>query len=363
MTNIIDPWSSELPDDYKKIITKFGLEKFNVNDFPEPNVLMKRGVVFAGRDLKRISDAIKHKRPYYVLTGIMPSSKKIHFGTKSVIDNVSYFQQHGAKTFVCIADVESLVSRGVSLEDAKKRALNFHIPMYIALGLDPKKTIFYFQSENKKVIHLSYEFAGKITLNEYRAVYGNANPARIVSSLTQMGDILFPQLDEPMSGIIPVGIDQDPHIRLTRDVVARYKKRKFVTPSSLYTKFLPSLDGSIKMSKSKPEGSVFLPADHKKTCKQLKRALTGGRESIDSQRKLGGNPDECMIFEFYKQHLIQDDKKLEEVKLNCKRGNLLCGECKKMACELMDNFLSDLEKKFEKARDNIDKIKIINFNE
>ena len=83
MANIIDPWGSELIEDYAKIITDFGLEAFT-NIFPEPNRLMRRGVVFAGRDLAQIASAIKQKKKYYVLSGIMPSSDKIHLGNKMV---------------------------------------------------------------------------------------------------------------------------------------------------------------------------------------------------------------------------------------------------------------------------------------
>lgn len=204
---IIDPYGSELVEDYEEIINEFGLEHFP--SFPESNRLMRRGVVFAGRDLSVILKAINEKKRFYVLTGIMPSAEKIHLGTKMVVENVRYFQEHNAKTFVLVADLESNVTRNISIAEARKRALEFQIPSYIALGLDPKKTTFYFQSENKQVMHLAYEFSKKITLNEFRAIYGNAEPGRIISALTQAGDILFPQLEERMPGIIPVGVDQD----------------------------------------------------------------------------------------------------------------------------------------------------------
>ena len=117
----IDPWGSALPEDYEKIISDFGLERFS-GVFPEPNKLMRRGVVFAGRDLKVIADCIKQKKPYYVLSGIMPSSEKIHFGNKLVVDNIKYFQEHGGKAYVVVADLESSAARGVSLGEAKKNA-------------------------------------------------------------------------------------------------------------------------------------------------------------------------------------------------------------------------------------------------
>ena len=63
--------------------------------------------------------------------------------------------------------------------------------------------------------------ARHITFNEFKAVYGEINPGKMLSSLLQASDMLYPQLPEfegecPI--VIPVGIDQDPHIRLARDI-------------------------------------------------------------------------------------------------------------------------------------------------
>jgi tryptophanyl-tRNA synthetase len=361
MAKIIDPYGSELVEDYEKIIKEFGLEQFNVDLFPEPNRIMRRGVVFSGRDLKIISKCIKEKKPFYVLSGIMPTNDKIHFGTKMVVENIAYFQKHGAKAYILVADLESAAARGVPLEEAKQRALDFQIPAYIALGLDPKKTIFYFQSENKDVIHLAYEISKKITLNEFKAIYGSADPGRILSAVTQVGDILYPQLKERMPGVIPVGVDQDPHIRLTRDIVNRTKAKKFFLPSGLYHKYTPSLDGNLKMSKSKPESCIELPEDTKKVCKKLMRAKTGGRDTVEEQRKKGGEPEKCMIFELYKQHLIEDDKELQKIYDDCKSGKLICGEDKKNACKRMTEFMNKLEKNIKSAKKDINKLNFVKF--
>ena len=361
MVKIIDPYGSGLVEDYTKIIKDFGLDSFDTKMFPEPNRLMRRGVVFAGRDMKQIAKAIKEKKPFYVLSGIMPTAKKVHFGTKMVIENIRYFQDHGAKTYLLVADMEAAAARGVSLEEAKQRALEFHIPAYIALGLDPKKTVFYFQSENQEVLHLAYQFAKKITLNEFKAIYGSADPGRIMSAVTQVGDILYPQLEERMPGIIPVGIDQDPHVRLTRDVVRRTKSMKFFLPSSIYHKFTPSLDGSLKMSKSKPESCIELPEDTKTVTKKIKRALTGGRDTVEQQKEIGGVPEECMNFELMKQHLVDDDKELDKIHADCKAGKLSCGECKNISCEKMTKFMQDLEAGIEKARKLVPKLNFIKF--
>ena len=362
MTKIIDPWGSELVEDYEKTIKEFGLETFDPKTFPEPNKIMRRGTVFAGRELGLIAKAINERKKFYVLSGIMPSGDKIHFGNKLVVENIKYFQEQGGQAYILIADLEAASTRGVSLEEAQRRALDFHIPAYIALGLDPKKTTFYFQSENKEVIHLAYEAAKKITLNEFQAIYGNADPGRIMGAMTQVGDILYPQLKEPMPGIIPVGIDQDPHIRLTRDIARRLKeKHKFFLPSGLYHKYTPSLDGGLKMSKSKPESCIELPEDITKLKKKLMKAKTGGRDTVEEQKQKGGKPEECMIFELYKQHLIEDDKELQKIYDNCKAGKLMCGEDKQHCCEIMEKFMKKFEQDTEKARKHITKLNFIKF--
>ncbi|MBW2986316.1 tryptophan--tRNA ligase [Candidatus Woesearchaeota archaeon] len=362
MTKIIDPWGAELAEDYDKIVKSFGLEVFDSSIFPEPNRIMRRGTVFAGRDLKIIADCIKKKKPFYALTGIMPSGDKIHFGNKMVVENLKYFQDHGAETYILVADLEAASTRGVTLEQARQRALDFHIPAYIALGLDPKKTIFYFQSENKDVMNLAYEFAKKVTLNEFKSIYGSADPGRILAAVTQAGDVLYPQLKKKMPGIIPVGIDQDPHIRLARDIVSRVKsKYGFIPVSSIYHKFTPSLTGGIKMSKSQPTGNIELPEDIKAVCKKLNRAMTGGRDTLEEQRKIGGRPEQCMIFEMFKQHLMESDDELNKVFQNCKTGQILCGEDKKRACELMTDFMKDFEEKLKKAKKGVHKLNFIKF--
>ncbi|MBU1939890.1 tryptophan--tRNA ligase, partial [Candidatus Micrarchaeota archaeon] len=220
----IDPWGAVLIEDYSRLIKDFGLEQFDakaLREFPRPNAQMRRGVAFAGQGLAEIASAIKHKKPFYVLTGIMPSSEKLHFGNRLVIENVKYFQERGAHTFVLVADLEAAATRGITLEEAKKRAMNFHIPAYIAMGLDPKRTTFYFQSENSDVRNLAYLFSAKVTKNEFEAIYGSTVPNKVFSALTQVGDILYPQMKERMPGIIPVGADQSPHIRFSRDLVRR----------------------------------------------------------------------------------------------------------------------------------------------
>ncbi|MEK6959096.1 MAG: tryptophan--tRNA ligase [archaeon] len=359
---IVDPWGKELVQDYTRLIKEFGMKAFDASIFPHPNLQMRRGVNFGGQDLDLIAKAINDAKPFYCLTGIMPSSEKIHLGTETVIQNVKYFQDMGAKTYVLIADVESQATRQVPIEEGKRRALEFHIPAYIALGLDAKKTNFYFQSENKAVSNLAAVCAQKVTENEFRAIYGSVHPAKVISAFTQMADILHPQLGEPMPGVIPVGIDQAPHIRMARDIARRlHTEYGFFAPSAIYHKYTSALDGSFKMSKSSDEiGKVEIPENDPKALeKKINKAFTGGRVTKEEQRAKGGQPEICVVFEYCQNHFIKDDNTLKNMFEECKGGKNLCGECKaKYGLPYAKKFFEEFNEKFMNAKKEVAKMNI-----
>ena len=149
----IDPWSSTTYQDYTRLRDEFGIEEFSENLWkvlPNPHKLLRRGIIFGHRGFDLITDSVKKKKPWAILTGLMPSGK-MHLGHKMVIDEVIYYQTIGADINIAVADIEAFATRGYTLEETKKFALNEYIPNYIALGLNPEKSRIYFQSKLKEV--------------------------------------------------------------------------------------------------------------------------------------------------------------------------------------------------------------------
>ena len=222
----IDPWSSEQSTDYARIIDKFGLSNVDSDTLPNPGMLHRRGVVFAHRDLEVIVDSIHRSRPFGVLTGLMPSGK-MHLGHSMVIEQVRWFQENGADVTVAVADLEALATRGTSLSSGRGTAISEYIRNYAALGLDPEKTNVYFQSSRPAVQRLAFTLGKRTNLSEFESIYGfhgETNLSHLQAPMVQVGDIVHPQLDEfgglrPI--VVPVGVDQDPHLRLTRDITQR----------------------------------------------------------------------------------------------------------------------------------------------
>jgi len=423
----IDPWSSANYQDYARLRDEFGIEEFAEDDWkdlPHPHKLLRRGIVFGHRNFERVHDAIRKKKPWAILTGLMPSGK-MHLGHKMVIDEVIYYQSIGADIFIAVADIEAFATRGLTLEETKALAVNEYIKNYIALGLKPENCHIYFQSKNQDVKDMAYTLAKKINWSTMVATYGfdgSTNMAHIFSPLVQTGDILHVQL-EKFGGVrptlVPVGVDQDPHIRLSRDIAQahrlynvtvtkdnkigvfvkvdtdveklldnaeeilhklNFKELKLITdykaiyiqkaqeedipkideilaksetkfggygfiqPSSTYHRFITGLTGD-KMSSSKPESAIFLTDPPETAAKKVMNAKTGGAVSLEAQKKEGGKPDECMIYELFLYHLIEDDKELQEIHTSCKNGQRMCGNCKKYAVQLMEKLLADLQEK------------------
>ena len=180
-----------------------------------------------------------------------------------------------------------------------------------------------------------------------------------MSPLVQVADILHPQLEEfggPKPTVVPVGPDQDPHIRLTRDIADRLKSKfNFIAPSSTYHRFITGLTGD-KMSSSKPKTAIFLSDKPEVAEKKIKTAKTGGRESLDEQKKLGGIPEDCVVYEMLLYHLVESDKELVEMYHDCKNGTMMCGECKAKASTMIRIFFEDLSKRRNVAEGEARKI-------
>ncbi len=425
---IIDPWSSEKYE-YEKLFENFGIEKFTSdlwNDLPNTPFFFRRNIVFGHRDFDKIKRAMNSNSKWAILTGLMPSGK-MHFGHKIVIDQVIYYQSMGADINIAVADIEAYATRGFSLKEAEKLAIEEYIVNYIALGLKPCRI--YFQSKNEDVKDLAYLLAKKSNLSQVNAIYGfqgSTNMAHVFAPFIQTGDILHVQM-EKYCGIcptlVPVGVDQDPHIRFCRDladahrlysiipkdekvgifvkaeknvkellniaenVAANYGKvlkridnykavyakvddvisldyelakaeRKFndfsfLPPSSTYHRFISGLDGN-KMSSSRPQYALFLTDELQDIKKKIWSAKTGGAISAEEQKKHGGKPEDCMIYELFTYGLIKEDRELEDIYERCRGGNMLCGECKKYAFQLLEEFLNELKERREEAKDRVE---------
>jgi tryptophanyl-tRNA synthetase len=361
----VTPWEVSGEINYTKLVKQFGVEP--IKEFPNilnKNLLFRRKILFAHRDIQRILDAVKNKKKFVVMTGLMPTGK-MHIGHLSLINQIIFWQSLGAKIYIAVADIEAYNARGQSLEESKKIAIEEYITNYIALGLKPKNCNIYFQSdrsnnfkESNAYYRLQNLLAKYATFNEFKAVYGEISPGKMISALLQASDMLHVQLPEFESStpvLIPVGIDQDPHLRLARDISRKIKDFKFVQLSSIYHLFSTGLRGG-KMSASDSTSYVSLTDSPEIVKKKInKYAFSGGQKTIEEHRKKGGNPDVDVSFQYLKFFFEEDDEKLKQIEEDYRSGNLLTGELKKILIDKINAFLKEHQKKRREAKKKVDK--------
>lgn len=433
----LDPWGAVKIDNYSKLFDEFGISRFEemLGKIKNPHRYMRRHVIFGHRSYDSVVNAMLRGEPFAALSGFMPSGKA-HLGHKMVMEEIIWHQQQGGDAYLAIADMEAHAVRGKSWKECRDLGINEYILSAIALGLEPGAHI-YFQSGFRPVKDLSFELGIKANFSELSAIYGfsgETNIAHMVSAVTQSSDILHPQLKElgnPKPVVIPVGADQDPHIRLTRglaykmnmfvveqrgyktlpinakeknradtdktfisvrgkaapkealkeiakrtggklyeehvdiskqstaqveavvrEVELKYGGYAFMPPASTYHKFMSGLQGG-KMSSSIPDSFIALTDRPDDGAKKVMRAKTGGRVTMEEQKKLGGEPDKCSVYELLLFHLVEDDKELTEIYTQCTGGTRVCGNCKKFCADLMREFLKDHQEKREKAKERL----------
>lgn len=344
---LLDPWSASGIDDYEKLIKEFGIEPVNsdiVNRLPKPGKYFRRGIIFGHRGFDVILAAILNGEPFAVLSGIKPSGT-FHLGSLTTAEQIVYYQkEYDATAFYCIADVEAFCDNRIPYEESFKIAID-NLADVLALGLDPSKAYVYRQSEEKRVMDLAFEAGAHVTTAMMRAIYGEQTVFGLyMTALLQVGDILLPEHDDfngPKPVVVPVGADQDPHIRLTRDIAKRLRPRyKFILPSATFHRLIRGLDGSEKMSKRNPMSYFELSEDIESIKPKIMNALTGGRPTIREQRELGGEPHKCRIYElaFFR---IDDDSFVEDIYRKCTSGELICGDCKATIFEKIATWLKE----------------------
>jgi len=351
----IDPFDvSDEEIDYGRLIKEFGTQPISsIGNLPNIKHF-RRGFVFSHRDFDLFLNEIKKGRKASIITGINASGS-LHFGHKWTMDLVIGLQKEfNLPVLLTISDDEAYVTgKAKSQEEAFENA-KLIAAQLLALGFDPKKTRILIHQKYTKIYNLAIKLSPRCTMNEIKAIYGfdmSRNPGQWFYPIIQAADILLPQeLEGKHQVLVPIAIDQDPHLRLARDIAER---AGYIKPSAIHMRFLRGLKGGSKMSKSKPGSAIFLDEDPKKAVKLCMQALTGGQPTVEEQRKLGGDPDKSVVIEYLGAHFIDDDNEFKKLVDDYKAGKILDGETKQLLARHVESFLTSFQPKVEEYKKNI----------
>lgn len=357
----VTPWEVSGDVDYDKLVKEFGVSIIPDNikkKLSKLHPLLRRGIYFAHRDFDKWLAEHEKGKKVSVITGRGPS-EKMHIGhlvpflvAKSLQD------EFDCEVFIPISDDEKFfvkedLTYEKSIEYAKENILDL-----IALGFKPGKTFIFEDFVYTDIYKYAARIAKRMTYSTAKAAFGLQPENNVGWSFypaMQAAHILFPQFQRGKHlSVVPVAIDQDPFIRLTRDI-ANHSDFKFEKPAALHAQFVPSLHGGAKMSSS-GDGVIFLTDTPKEVERKIKKyAFSGGRDTLEEHRKLGGNTDVDVSFQYLKIFFEQDDKKLKKIEDDYKSGKLLSGELKQICIDKINEFLKEHQKAREKAKKDFDK--------
>ena len=346
----VDPYEVSGNIDYEKLIKQFGVSRMTpgiLNKLGTKNLLLKRGAFYAHRDLNKIL-----KGKFAIVSGRGPSAK-MHIAHLAMFKAVVDLQKkHGCFVFIPFSDDEKILVKGTDYVKTQEMAIE-NAKDILALGFDPRKTkiMFDLKHMNQDVYNLAINASSKITLSTVKAVMGfkdNKNIGSFFYPAIQIAHILYPTFKRKIPTVMITAIDQDPFVRLARDVAGRMGLKK---PGALTIKFLPGLSGGAKMSSSDPSSALYTDDSDAEIERKIKRAFSGGRETLAEHRKYGGNPDIDASFQYLKFFLEEDDKKLADLEKKYRSGELMTGELKKYT-------ISKAKKFFVQHRKNRNKVKI-----
>lgn len=233
-----------------------------------------------------------------IFSGIQPSGDLTLGSYMGAIKNWVALQDEYECLF-CIVDMHSITVRQVPA-DLRRRSLE-QLAQYIACGLDPQKNIMFIQSHVPQHAELSWVLGcytqfgelGRMTQFKDKSAKhaDNITAGLFTYPVLMAADILLYQADA-----VPVGEDQKQHVELCRDIATRFNHvhgDTFTIPEP----FIPKMGARImslgepanKMSKSDPDGCVFLMDKPEDIMRKFKRAVTDCDTSVrfDPKEKPG----------------------------------------------------------------------------
>ena len=255
--------------------------------------------------------------------------------------------------FYFIADYHAMTSNP-DPKDLAERSLDVAMD-YLALGLDPVKTVFWRQSDVPEVLELAWLLSCVtpmgllqrcVSFKDKVAQGLSPNHGLFAYPVLQAADILAFN-----SNLVPVGADQKQHIEVTRDIATRFNH----TYGELLTipepriiesvAVVPGVDGR-KMSKSY-DNTLEIFAPPKQAKKKIMRVVTDSTPVDDPK-----DPATCNVFALLK--LVAEPSELAEWDTRYRQGGMGYGDAKKRLAELLLNYFEPYRQKREDLANNLD---------
>ena len=269
-----------------------------------------------------------------ILSGMRPTGR-LHLGNLhgALANWVDIQNKDVYDCFYFVADWHALTSDYTNTDLIKANSLDMVVD-WLSVGLDPAKSTMFIQSEVKEhaELFLILSMITPLSWLERNPTYKEMKEELSDRDISTFGFLGYPVLQAAdiimyKAYGVPVGVDQLPHVELTREIARRFNflyKEIFPVPEPLLTEVpkLLGIDGR-KMSKSY-NNSIYL-RDRGDVLRQKVSSMFTDPQRM--RKKDPGRPEICNAFAFHQ--IYSPSSEVDEISDGCKKANIGCVECKK----------------------------------
>ena len=289
-----------------------------------------------------------------VFSGARPTSQ-IHIGNYlGAIKNYVALQAD-YDCIYCVVDLHALTTleTTINLEsNIYEVALDF-----LAAGVRPEESIIFIQSQVPEVTELHTILSmvtplGKLTDLPTFKEKAREQPHNINYGLVGYPVLMAADITLYKANVVPVGIDQAPHLEFTREIVRsfnhQYKTDVLIEPQMKITETpnVIGIDGVHRMSKSF-KNDIKVSATAEETSARVMQMVTDPARKLRSDP---GNPDVCNVYSLHK--FFSSPQEVEMVNRECRKAGIGCVECKQLLAKNMNAYFAPLRQKRAELNQN-----------
>jgi tryptophanyl-tRNA synthetase len=293
----------------------------------------------------------------------MRPTGRLHLGNlHGALGNWVELQESGDyDCFYFVADWHAITSEYASTECIRDNSVNMVID-WLAAGLNPVKSTLFVQSAVKEhaELFLLLSMITPLAWLQRNPTYKEMQAELTSKDLSTFGFLGYPVLQAAdiimyKAFGVPVGVDQLPHIELTREIARRfnfiYQKEVFPVPEPLLTRVpkLLGIDGR-KMSKSY-DNSIYM-SDRGKELRQKVASMFTDPQRM--RKKDPGDPDICNVFTFH--GLYSPAETVAEINKACRVAGIGCIDCKKMLAARIEEALAPVHERMDYYQGHLQEI-------
>ncbi len=280
-----------------------------------------------------------------ILSGVQPSGK-IHLGNYLGAIKQHISMQNDYECFLFIADLHALTT--IKNADTMRKLTHEVAVSYLALGLDPQKTVFFKQSDVSEHAELCWIFNCLTTIPflERGHAWKDAKTKGLKEEsvglfdypVLQAADILLYSPD-----FVPVGSDQKQHIEMTRDIAIKFNNlfgEAFNLPEPKIEEDVALVLGTDGQKMSKSYGNTIDIFEEENVLKKQVMGIVTDSSSVESKK----DPEKCNVFNLYK--LIGTEEEVKDLEEKYRNGGFGYGDAKKLLLQKILEYFADARNRY-----------------